>query len=315
MTGRLPPLNSLRAFTVAARHLSFKAAAAELHVTPAAISHQVKTLEDYLGVALFRRINHGLVLTIEGQLCLPQLQQGFELLEEGIEQLHANRQTLILRLGVPPSLATKWLMPRLPSFLAAAPEIKIKILASMNAIDMPKAQGSPMLGMDDSGDSPADIAIRFGSSELEGYRYHKLFSVAITPMCSPTLVEGRKALRKPKDLTQQVLLHDDSAQYTEPQSYWDLWLSNAEVSGIDSSNAQHFSHSGLALDAAVNGLGVVATLSKLAESDLADGRLIMPFDLSVPLQSAYYLVYSEEYAEQAKIVAFRDWILAERDVA
>ncbi len=313
MTARLPPLNSLRAFTVAARHLNFRHAAVELHVTPAAISHQVKGLENYLGISLFRRTPRGLVLTAEGERCLPYFDKAFNDLHAGVAELRRQTATANLRVGVPLSLATRWLVPRLQRFIAACPGVEVQIVASMQAVDTPSSTQDDALVLNNAGAEDVDLAIRFGTGQLAGFACHRLFDVEITPLCSPQLLRGPHPLRRPQDLERQTLLHDDSALYAEQPPYWDLCLGGLGILDLDCSDSVHFSQSGLALDAAVNNMGVVATVTKLAEDDLAAGRLVRPFDVSVPLPSAYYLAHRIERADEPLIVAFRRWLLAERE--
>lgn len=316
MTAHLPSLNALRVFEAAARHLSFKKAAQELHVTPAAISHQVKALEGYLGFQLFRRLNRGLVLTDAAQASLPKLREGFECLVEAVGQIQASERAGVLRVNVIPGFASKWLVPRLHRFVAAQPEIDVKISASLQLVNaQTKAQEAGIELLDVPIDD-ADILIRFGLGNYPGFRVNKLFSVVAAPMCSPSLQEGEYPLRQPADLHHHVLLHDDSVYLLGERSYWDRWLELAGVQGVDTSRGLRFTHAEMALEAAAEGLGVVLTLTALATSELAAGRLIMPFQLDLPLDYAYYLVCPEATASCPKVAIFREWLLdeARRDV-
>ena len=311
MTARLPSLNTLRAFEAAARHLSFKKAAKELHVTPAAISHQVKALEGYLGFQLFHRLNRGLVLTAAAQASLPKLQEGFGCLAEAVEQMQASERAGVLRVNVTPGFASKWLVPRLHRFVAGQPEIDVKISANLKLVDVQtKAQKAGIELLDVSIDD-ADILIRFGLGNYPGLRVDKLFSVVAAPMCSPSLQQGEYPLRQPTDLYHHVLLHDDSVYLLGGRSYWDKWLELAGVQGVDTSRGLRFNHAEMALEAAAEGLGVVLTLTALATSDLAAGRLIMPFQPYLPLDYAYYLVCPEATANCPKVAIFREWLLDE----
>lgn len=308
MIRSFPPLNALRAFEVAARHLSFDEAARELHVTPAAINHQIRTLEEYLGVRLFRRLNRALQLTSAAQACLPKLQQGFGCLTEALEQIWTQDDVTLLTVGVPPSFAVKWLLPRLHRFATIHPDIKMQMSSSMALIDRPKANLEDLLEFNKKG---MDVAVCFGNGKYTGFRVDKLLSVSIIPLCSPRLLEGKHPLRRPEDLRYQTLLHDDTLYFDECHPDWSLWLKLAGVQGDDGSRGKHFSHAVLALDAAVAGQGVVLSLHTLAATDLAAGRLIIPFDLSIPLNFAYYLVCPEMTADRPSIVAFRHWLLEE----
>ena len=210
MNARLPPLNALRAFVVAARHLSFARAAEELHVTPAAISHQVKALEQYVGVRLFRRRNRAIELTEAARACLPKLREGFERLGEAAEQLRTHEGGDTLAVSVATSLATKWLMPRLYRFVTAHPEVDVRISASTRLIDVRRtriAGGTEQIGprLDE-----ADICIRFGTGEYPGFSVVKLFPVSVAPVCSPRLADAEPALRRPEDLRNHVLIQDDT---------------------------------------------------------------------------------------------------------
>jgi LysR family transcriptional regulator, glycine cleavage system transcriptional activator len=295
--GRLPPLNALRAFEAVARHLSMKRAADELHVTPAAVSHQIKGLERHLGVALFRRLNRALLLTDEGQLCLPGVREGFERLAHAMDPLSARERRRVLVASVAPSFATRWLVPRLDRLAAAHPDLELRITAEMEMADFRR---------DD-----VDVGIRFGPGNYPGLRSDKLFSDTVMPMCNPDRVAGRAPPRKPADLVRYPLLHDDSLGKDAAAIDWASWLKAAGVDDPNPHRGSHFNHSDHALQAAINGLGVVLGRRALAEGDMAEGRLVAPFELHLPLTFSYYLVCPELMADRPKVVAFRDWLLAE----
>lgn len=307
---RLPPLNSLRAFEAAARYSNFRKAAAELHVTPAAVSHQVKTLEDYLGVKLFHRRTRALELTEAARACLPRLREGFDALADAtaLMRTHSGRETLTVK--VAPSFAVKWLGRRVDRFVLAYPEIDVHIDASPRTIDGRRDDGE---GDAEAGSppGPGDLAIRFGRGKYAGCRADKLFPVAVTPMCAPHLVEGAQPLRAPEDLRHHTLLHDDTLEIDDGRSKWEMWLNAAGVEGVEVTRGPHFNHAALALDAAIDGAGVVLSYPLLASADLAAGRLVTPFPLAIPLESAYYVVCAEAVADQPKIAAFRDWLFEE----
>lgn len=303
MALRLPPLNSLRAFEAAARNMSFKKAARELNVTPAAISHQIKTLEDNLGVPLFRRVSRGLELTGAGEKCLPGLRAGFESLTEAVESIRVHKEGKILRIGVPPSLAAKWLAPKLHRFMSVHPDMDVRIAASMSLID---GQDAPTGGEEES-----DIEIRFGSGNYPGFRVDKLFPVCLVPLCSPELLEGEHPLRTPEDLRHHVLLHDDTLALDPQNPGWEMWLEEAKVSGVDPTRGSHFSHASLALAAAVDGLGVAVNLSVLAAEHVAAGNLVVPFEPRIPLTSAYYLLTPQTNESDPNLAAFREWLFNE----
>jgi len=306
---RLPPLNALKAFEAAARHLSFVKAARELHVTPAAISHQVKGLEDFLGVALFRRGHRGLELTDAARASLPKLSEGFDRIAEAVERLRAEADAATLTVSSAPSFATKWLAPRLHRFAAAHPEVDVRINASTRLVDASRS-GPGDAGEANSTLDDADVAIRFGTGVYPGYRVEKLMSVAVSPVCSPALLTGRNPLRTPEDLRHHILIHDNLAT-EDGRPLWEAWLELAGVQGVDLSRGMRFNHSALALEAAADGLGVALGITALAAADIAAGRLARPFDLALPLGAAYYLVCAERACERPDVAAFRDWILAE----
>ncbi len=193
---RLPPLNALRSYEAAARHLSFTKAAGELGVTPAAVSHQVKMLEDYIGVALFERINRQLVLTSAGEACLPCIQTAFEGLAAAVGTISVAGRSGVLSVSVAPSFAGKWLLPRLERFKIEHPDIDVRVDASMKLVDFASGE--------------VDLAIRYGAGRYSGLVAERLISEAVTPVCSPKLLEGRNPLRTPDDIRFHALLHDDS---------------------------------------------------------------------------------------------------------
>lgn len=306
MPQHLPSLNALRAFEAAARHLSFSKAAEELHVTPAAISHQIKGLEDYLGVQLFHRLNKSLVLTDEAQAGLAKLQEGFNALAEGVSQILGHQSGNSLTVGVAPSLASKWLVPRLPRFAARHPDIELRITAAMSQVDTRLSGSSVLESFRDEG---LDVSLRFGRGDYTGCRADKLFPASAVPLCSPRLLGGRHPLNSPEDLAHHTLLHDDTLYEGNPE--WSDWLKAAGVTGVNAQRGLHFNHVALALEAAIEGQGVVLSIDALAAGDLAAGRLVMPFEVRLPLQNAYWLVSLEETADEPKIAAFRTWALEE----
>jgi LysR family glycine cleavage system transcriptional activator len=310
MIPRLPPLNALRAFEAAARHLSFARAAEELHVTPAAVSHQIKALEEFAGLKLFRRRNRAIELTGAARACLPKLREGFECLGEAAERLRTHEGGETLTVSVAPSLATKWLMPRLHRFVAAHPDVDVRISASTRLIDVRRARIAGSTEQIGPRLDEADISIRFGTGDYPGYTVTKLFAVSVAPMCSPALASGEPGLRRPEDLRGQVLIQDDTVYFEGKVSAWDLWLKAAGVEGLETSRGPRFSHASLAMEAAADGLGVALAPTVLAKSDLATRRLVMPFGPVLPLSLAYYIVYLESPANP-NVRAFITWLLAE----
>jgi LysR family glycine cleavage system transcriptional activator len=307
---RLPPLNALRAFEAAARHLSFALAAKELHVTPAAVSHQIKGLEEFVGQRLFRRLARGLELTRAGYVFVPKLRAGFERLGEAVEELRASQESATLAVSVATSFATRWLAPRLHRFVSAHPELDVRINASTRLIDPNSDQLAAMDAVAGPPVEDADIVVRFGTGDYPGFRVDKLLQVAVTPMCSPRLLAGGHPLRDAADLKQHVLIHDNLL-YDDGRPLWDAWFDAAGMPGADTSHGLRFSHAMLALEAAADGMGVALGMPVLAGSDLASGRLVAPLARSLPLKVAYYIVSAPDTAQREDVAAFRNWLLAE----
>lgn len=310
MAYTLPPLQSLRVFEAAARHLSFKRAAEELHVTPAAVSHQIKGLEDYLGVALFRRLTRALALTETGKAMLPKVQEGFECLALAVESTRRDVLRHSLRVTLPPSFATRWLMPRLPSFAAAHPEIDLAIstrLATIDVRDPATLEGDLMALREDR----EDVEIRYGSGHYPGLRADLIFPVDYVATCSPRFLTAKRPLRQPADLRYHLLIHDDTIPQRSERPSWPEWLKSAGVSGVDGERGPRFANSGLALEAAKDGLGVALAPRPLIARDVAAGQLAIPFSTAMPSRYAYYLVTPQASAERPEVRQFREWVLAE----
>ena len=307
----LPSLNALRVFESAARNRSFAQAAEELHVTPGAVSHQIAALENTLGVQLFHRDARGVELTSAAQACLPALTIAFQALRESLRILQADRPAGPLTVSVAPAFASRWLLPRLSHFTAAHPQIELQLSTGLGLIDAVRPEASSSLGERSDHDASADLTIRFGRGVYAGCRSDRLLSAVVTPVCSARLRDGAHPLVGPDDLRHHLLLHDDTTYFDDSRPDWQVWLDAAGVSGIDATRGPRFSHSALALDAATDGLGVALGVSLLAAQDVADGRLVIPFDLTLPSPFAYYLVYPEGSAERPQLAAFRAWLLDE----
>ncbi len=289
MQRRLPPLNSLRAFESAARLLSFTKAADELAVTQSAVSHQVKTLEDWAGLPLFRRDGRAVALTEAAQKFLPAVTQALDQLALAGRKLQAvDPGQGWLTVAVMPSFAGKWLVPRLAAFRAKHPNIDVW-LATFEA-------QSGALGPD------VDMAIRYGREEWPGLTTIKFLSEELFPVCAPSVAAQ---LKDPADLARTTLLHD------ELREDWTMWLRAAGVTAVDATRGPGFDDSGLLIQAAIEGLGVALGRSVLVKGDLDAGRLVRPFATSLPGGSAYALVYPPELENAPKVKAFREWLLAE----
>lgn len=315
MSKRLPPLSALRAFEAAARHLSFKKAADELHVSPAAISHHISTLEDYLGVRLFERLNRRLNLTAIGRAGLSSISSGFDALHAGVALMRATDGGVSLAVSAGPAFAAKWLVPRLSRFAAAHPEIDVHIAASMNAVDSGQARAHATHSDSEDGGTEADLEIRFGSGAYAGYTAQKLLPVSLMPVCSPQLRMREPVLRSVQDLRHHTLLHDDALAAQQGHPDWSMWLRAAGAAEVNAGRGAHFTHGALALQAATDGLGVALAMDVLAAADIAAGRLIAPFDLSVPLALAYYVVSPTARAQPPQVKAFREWLLQEAEAS
>jgi len=294
MARKFPPLNALRAFEAAARNLSFTKAADELHVTQAAISHQVKLLEEHLGLPLFRRLNRRLMLTEAGQLYLPVLRDAFDAIAAGTARLNQDRASGALHVSVLPSLAAKWLLPRMSRFRDRHPEIDVMVSANNRLIDF--ADGS------------FEMAIRYGNGNYPGLRIDLLLGDEVFPVCSPRLREGPHPLMTPADLKYHTLLHDEVSRRDESPD-WQSWLKAAGVTGVDWTRGPGFSDSSMVIEAAAAGQGVALAHRWLAAADLESGRIVMPFGPTVPSLYSYYAVSPPAVAESRRVRLFREWLL------
>jgi LysR family glycine cleavage system transcriptional activator len=297
MPRQLPPLNSLRAFEVAARHLSFTRAGEELFVTAAAISHQIKTLEESLGIMLFDRKPKSLMLTDAGRAYLPAIQGAFSQLTEATYRLHADGERATLKVNIPPTFAVKWLIPRMDSFMKLHPEIDIKVSTSKEMVDFSRED--------------FDLAIRYGRGVYPGLHCELCLPVEVFPVCSPALMKGKYPLRTSSDLRHHTLLHDASTYKDSSNPDWTTWFRHACVEGIDATRGPSFWPSHIVIDAALDGLGVALAKRIWVERDLAAGYLTRPFDLSLPVEFAYYVIYPESRLNDQHIRQFIDWIQSE----
>ncbi|WOI53136.1 transcriptional regulator GcvA [Parvularcula sp. LCG005] len=291
---RLPPLNALRAFESAARHLSFTKAADELSVTPGAISQQVKLLEETVGVPLFRRDPKGLSLTDAGISSLPSLRDGFDRLAAAARLMTMERGSGRLALSVAPSFASKWLVPRLDAFQELHPDIDVYVHADMEVVDF---------SVDD-----VDLAIRYGRGNYDGLTNTLLMRERIVPVCAPSLLTGDKPLRQVDDLASHTLLHDDGNDHEI--ATWSMWL-RAAGSEVNGTRGPRFNQSSLVIEAAVAGRGVALAKYALAVADLEAARLVIPFNLTTPTDFSYWLVHPEAKAALPEVKAFIAWLKAE----
>ncbi|WP_298235377.1 transcriptional regulator GcvA [uncultured Azohydromonas sp.] len=296
MVRPIPPLNPLKAFEVAARHLSFTRAADEMFVTPSAVSHQVKTLEESLGVTLFIRDGKSLSLTPAGRAYLPGIQQAFKQLAHATQQLQAQNQP-VLKMNVPPTFAAKWLIPRMERFMKAHPDIDLKVSTLAHMVDFERED--------------FDLQVRYGRGVYPGLHAEKCLPVEVFPVCSPALLHGEHPLREPDDLKFHTLLHDDSTYSDGSNPDWAMWLRHAGVEGVDAKRGPSFWPSHLVINAAIDGLGVALAKRNWVEKDLAQGLLVRPFNISLPVEFAYYILYPEERSQDPRIRLFMQWMREE----
>jgi len=288
--GRLPPLNALKAFEAAGRHLSFSQAAAEL---------QVKALEEYLGVALFLRGNRRIELSEAGAHLLPGISDGFQRMlaaTEAFRRLHADQPLVI---SIVPAFGGKWLMKRLDRFRELHPDICIRIEATESVADFSR--------------DPVDIAIRYGSGDYPGLRVDCLLGEEVYPVCSPDLLAGEHPLREPADLQHHVLLDSDWNPDYPTWPDWEMWLKAAGLGDLPVTYGPRLggSSESLLIEEAIAGRGVILASSILVADDIDAGRLVRPFDVSFPVQFGYWLVCPETTADQPRIRTFREWLLSE----
>jgi LysR family transcriptional regulator, glycine cleavage system transcriptional activator len=287
----LPSLNGLRAFEAAARHLSFTRAADELNVTQTAISHQIRRLEAQLGLKLFVRRNRTLALTREAESYLPAVRAAFEDLRRATQRLKRPQRDGRLTVSTLASLAAKWLLPRVVAFQEAHPGLEVRVSASTHLVDFQREE--------------IDLAVRYGRGDWPGLRAQWLMAEDIFPVCSPALLKGPNPLKRPEDLAHHTLLHA-----TLSREDWQLWLTAA---GLPTELAQRrgltFDQSFMCIEAAIEGLGVALGRSPFVEADIAQGRLVVPFDVVLPAEAGYYIVAPAETADDPKIALFRAWLI------
>ncbi|QPF91333.1 transcriptional regulator GcvA [Bradyrhizobium commune] len=291
MTARLPSLNGLRAFEAAARHLSFTLAAAELNVTQTAISHQIRRLEEELGIRLFIRQNRALALTAEARDYLPGVRAAFNDLRLATDRLLRKDDDKVLTVSTIASLAAKWLLPRLTDFQEANPGIDVRITTSTSLVDFQRDN--------------VDAAIRYGRGQWRDLRADWLMADELFPVCSPSLLRGDEPLRTPADLKGHVLLHTNSGDD------WRLWLTAAGLpTGISQQPGLTFDMTFMTVQAAIDGMGVAMGRTTYVQDDIAKGRLVVPFKIALPADAGFYLVSPQGRREAPKLAAFRQWLVA-----
>ncbi len=295
---RLPPLNALRAFETAARHLNFSRAAEELNVTPGAVSQQIQNLEDFVGAPLFKRTPRGLLLTDAAQTALPALREAFDRLTDAASMLTAAVDGRRLTLTAAPSFAAKWLVPRLGRFEQLHPQIDIWLTAGIDLVDLNAGE--------------VDLALRYGAGRYPGMEVQRLIGETVIPVISPEL-QATNPLNSPEDLLNHVLLHDGSPDPDDSCPDWTMWLAARGVKSADEVRGPRFNQSSLVIEAAVNGRGVALAKRTLAQDDLDAGRLIAPLQIATAVDFAYYLVHAKTKGRLPQVKAFINWLTTEAE--
>lgn len=293
MSRRLPSLTAVRAFEAAARQLSFARAAEELHVTPAAISQQIKQLEDYLGLALFRR-GKTLAVSEAAQAALPLITEAFDQLERAVDRMRARDTSGPLVVSTPPTFAARWLVPRLEDFHTRYPEIELRLLATRRLVDF---------ALED-----VDVAVRFGAPPFPGLHAEALMQESIVPVAAPAIAQ---TIHTPADLLRCTLLHDESHEWDPAFPDWETWLLSLGVSFDSPLRIRHFDDSNLSIQAAVSGLGVTLVWHSLVVDELRSGRLVQLFGHALATQQGYHLVTSPNRLTLPKVNAFKQWLMAQ----
>jgi len=307
---RLPPLSTFRTFEAAARHLSFKQAAAELNVTPSAVSQQIKKLESYLAVALFTRSRNTLQLTEHGVSMVQNVREGLECFVAGVESTQRVRSRS-LNFSAPPSFATRWLVHHVSEFSAAHPDIAIRINSNPDHIDGPDTLAKMAGKTVDPRADIGEVAIRFGTGEYPGYWVERLLTPEYVVVCSPILIDADRPLRALRDLRHQVLIHDEMIPAIDKRPSWHEWMKLAKLRGIDAESGPRYSNSVLVHEAVLEGQGIALVIKQHIESDVAAGRLVIPFPISLPSAYSYYMVIAKQDVGKAVVQTFRKWIKQE----
>ncbi len=298
MPRSLPPLTSLRAFEAASRSLSFTKAARELHVTPAAISHQIRGLEQFLGVSLFQRAGRRLELTEHGHLAAEHFREAFDRIARGVQALRPQTREGELSIGVTPSFATRWLLPRLKGLAAALPNVTLRFKTGTAPVDFDRDE--------------VDVAVRFGRGVFDAVVTDELFGEVMAPLASPEFLQ-REPLHRPLDLANAPLIHDDSLRRAGRPLTWSEWLRAAGAPALDVHRGLRFDDSHLALQAACEGQGVALGRLAYAYNDLAQGRLVLPYRKTLTLDLHYHLLVPETRVDEPLVAAFRGWLTHEAE--
>jgi LysR family transcriptional regulator, glycine cleavage system transcriptional activator len=297
MAKLLPPLNALRAFEATARHQSFSRAADELNVTPAALSHQVAGLESFLGERLFNRNTRSISLTPAGEVLYPGLNAAFLQIRQSVERLLDTFDGQVLVVSAPPGFTAKWLAPRLHHFLSSQPDLDVRISATQSFANF-------------VGDG-VDVAIRNTAGPFPGLWARKFLAIETLPVVAPRLIDQFGPLNSPADLVRFPIIHDDSLGRMFGLPTWVDWLNAAGAGDLDLGRGLHFSSADHAIEAALEGAGVLLAPKALALDDVRLGRLVMPFALTIASNRAFHVVCPEGHEIRPKIAAFCAWVLDE----
>ena len=299
MAYKLPPLNALRAFEGAARLMSFQKAAEELHVTPSALSYQIRQLEDRLQTQLFNRLNRAVSLTPAGQLLYPGIHEGLENFQAAVKRLERSAQNNVLVVSSGPAFAAKWLAPRVYRFVDEHPEIELRIAANLKLVDFNTDE--------------VDVALRFGGGDYPDLFVEPLFDEAVLPLISPELLGRLGGQIGAQDFQNLTLLHDDSTSFIKDSADWSVWLSDQHIKNVDSTKGPRFNHADHGLDAAIDGAGIAMGRLSLAMRDIRSGRLVAPFDYYLKPSAGFYFVAPKPSLEMPKVQTFYRWLMKEAE--
>lgn len=289
---RLPPLNALKMFEASARNLSFSGASEELFVTPSAVSHQVKTLENFLGVELFHRSNRKVTLTPQGEQYLASVKHAFDEIEMATQRLSVTQGASVVQISVAPNFLIRWLMPRMSRFRALFPDVELQINASMGLLDFNRTS--------------TDMAVYYGNGEWDDIEVEFLRKVMLVPVCGPGLLQTGPPLEKPADLANHTLIYVSKRTWE-----WDNWLKKAGVEFITPKGSMQLSSSQLTTAAAQENLGVALADQTLISREIESGKLVVPFDIPLDTKKAFYLVYRKHRPLTKGMEAFRNWLMDE----
>ncbi len=292
MQRRLPPLNSMKCFEAAGRLLSFTDAANELNVTQAAVSHQIKVIEEFLGFPLFTRYPRRIVLTKQGKALLPNVIEAFDKLSIAIESINEDQSSNLVTVRLAPSFAAKWLSPRLKYFWLEYPDINLSLFHAHAPVDFEREE--------------FDLAVTYGKGQWTGVVSEPLLSLDFFPVCSPSFMKNDKPLTHIDNLRYYTFLHD--ANY----ECWTEWLNLAGANNIDANKGMIIDDTNVLIRAAIDGQGVALCSTVFIENHLKSGKLVKPFDITLRNDFAYHVVSTEKKLSNPAVLAFKDWLLNQK---